>query len=78
MNQDYIKLEKTCACIASLEHTNDNDESKLCEFIERHEYQVDVYIYLERSHYKVYQNGGWNDFVILDEKEFKENFKLIE
>lgn len=73
-----MKLEKTCKCIAALERVNDNDSKKMCEFIVRREYQVDVYYYLDHCHYKVYANGGWNDFVILTENEFKECFELIE
>ncbi len=73
-----MKLEKTCKCIAALSRVNDNNPEKTCEFIAKREYQVDVYYYLDRCHYKVYANGGWNDFVILTENEFNECFKLIE
>jgi hypothetical protein len=73
-----MKLEKTCKCITALSRANDNNPDKLCEFITGREYQVDVYYYLDRSHYKVYLNGGWNDFIILTENEFNECFRLIE
>ena len=73
-----MKLEKTCKCIAALSRVNDNNPEKTCEFIAKREYQVDVYYYLDHSHYKVYLNGGWNDFIILTENEFNECFELIE
>ena len=76
-NMSQVKFEKTCRCMKELSRQNDNDSSKVCEFHKRREYQVDVYFCLEKSHYKVYQNGGWNDFVFLDEDEFKENFEMI-
>ena len=73
-----MKLEKTCKYKVSLTRKNDNYPERECEFRAGREYQVDVYVYLDRSHYKVYQNGGWNDFVFLEDIEFRENFEIIE
>ena len=55
---DNYETRKTCKCIAALSRVNDNNPDKTCEFIAKREYQVDVYYYLDRSHYKVYLNGG--------------------
>ena len=59
-------IQKTCRCIKEVQF----DELK---FYNRREYQVDIYPLF----YKVYNNGGWDDYVFLDENEFLENFELI-
>ena len=80
MGAKLLKQEKTCCCISELTIANDNinrkDDSVLT-FREKREYQVDVFSTTERSTYKVYQNGGWDDFVRLNEDEFKQHFELI-
>ena len=70
-----IKLEKTCTCIAAWDTEVGKDK---LSFLERHEYQVDVYMSLESSKYRVYANGGWTDYIDIDQKEFDEHFRLIE
>ena len=59
--------EKTCKCI---------NEYKIGDFIfhKRREYQVDVC----PLWYQVYNNGGWSDYVFLEEDEFNKYFKLID
>ena len=76
-----MKLEKTCRCTASCIFQNDihNTASKdSLEFVAGHEYQVDIETTLAETHYKVYQNGGWDDACIISENEFKNYFKLIQ
>ena len=67
--------EKTCKCINEFSVLSDNmcpnDEELI--FHNGREYQVDVYV----SSYKVYQNGGYDDYVFLNEDKFNENFELI-
>ena len=68
-------LEKTCKCIKELNVLPDGrcpNESEL-NFHRGREYQVDIYALF----YKVYQNGGYNDYVFLNDDEFNESFELI-
>lgn len=69
-------LEKTCRCINDLSIPSEGRNSALdiLNFHAGREYQVDVYpLFLQ-----VYQNGGYNDYVYLEEKEFLEHFEMIE
>ena len=63
-----MPIQKTCTCIEDFEL----DEWK---FIKKHEYQVDICPV--PLCYKVYNNGGWLDYVNIDEETFNKNFKLI-
>jgi len=63
---DY-KKERTCACINNYE-----DENLI--FHKGREYQVDLF----PLYYQVYQNGGWEDYIFMNEEEFQKYFKLIE
>ena len=68
-------LERTCRCINDLSIPSEGRNSALdiLNFHAGREYQVDVYpLFLQ-----VYQNGGWDDFVRLNEDEFKQHFELI-
>ena len=67
------KLEKTCLCIKDLSITDEYNDGTL-NFHMGREYQVDIYPLFN----VVYQNGGWKDFVYLNDEEFYKNFKLIE
>lgn len=58
--------EKTCICIASLNQDG-------FEFFTRHEYQVDVYPLF----FCVYLDGGWNNYIFLNEEDFSKYFQLI-
>ena len=63
-----MKLENTCRCKHSLEF---NDAyGKPHEFIVSREYQVDIY----PLWYEVYQNGGWDDYIHLEEEQFNKYF----
>ncbi len=72
-----MKFEKTCKCNMECRRPNEGVNNNECVFLKGHEYQVDEYVYLDRSHYKVYPNGGWNDFVFFEENDFREFFELI-
>lgn len=76
MGNKLLKQEKTCRCTESLTMLSERNDSELTYHNNR-EYQVDVFSTAECSTYKVYQNGGWDDYVRLDEKEFAEHFELI-
>lgn len=61
-------FEKTCSCIEDLIFED-------YQFYKGREYQVDIY----PSHYKIYQNGGWDDYIFLEgDDNFNKHFKLIE
>lgn len=73
-----MKVEKTCKCVKSTPNIYRNEQSKeFCSFIEGREYQVDVYMTSSDIHYKIYQNGGWEDWVMLEQEEFDKWFKEI-
>ena len=54
-----MKLEKTCKCIEDYEIED-------LIFHKDREYQVDIL----PLYYQVYQNGGWNDYILLKMKMF--------
>ena len=63
-----MKLEKTCKCIEDYEIED-------LIFHKDREYQVDIL----PLYYQVYQNGGWNDYIFIeDENVSNKYFKLIE
>ena len=63
-----MPLEKTCKCIKDLIFDD-------YQYHKGHEYQVDIYPLF----YKIYNNGGWNDYIYLEgEDKFNEHFKMIE
>ena len=69
-------LERTCRCNNDLSIPSGGRNSTLdtLNFHAGREYQVDVYhLFLQ-----VYQNGGYNDYVYLEENEFLEHFEIIE
>lgn len=69
------KSERTCKCIEDYNCMNSgNISTTLLEFHKGREYQVDVY----PLWYIVYQNGGWDDYIHLEEDLFNKFFKLIE
>ena len=74
-----MKIEKTCLCVNNcmLPRTHDDDCDKF-EFLSGREYQVDWMPSVEESLFKVYKNGGWDDYVIIAQERFDENFKMIE
>ena len=61
------KSERTCKCIKNYKFDN-------LEFHKGREYQVDVY----PLYYQIYQNGGWNDYIFMDDDTMEKYFKLIE
>ena len=81
MGKKLLKREKTCRCIATLETENNNirkNPEAMIQFHSGREYQVDIFFTFEKSYYKVYQNGGWDDYARMSEEEFNRNFKLID
>lgn len=61
-------IEKTCKCIKDFEFDNH-------KFIKNREYQIDLYPLF----YKIYRNGGWDDYIFLSEEDiFCEYFKIID
>ena len=58
--------ECTCKCIVETDIDNNH-------FYKNREYQVDVY----PLYYQIYRNGGWNDYIFINEEEFNKYFKLI-
>ena len=69
-----MRLERTCKCIKEYSCMNSgNLSTTLLEFHKDREYQVDIY----PLYYQVYQNGGWDDYVYLDDNVFNKYFELI-
>lgn len=63
-----VHSEKTCLCINDLIFDD-------YQFHKGREYQVDIYPLF----YKIYNNGGWNDYIFLEgEDNFNKYFNLIE
>ncbi len=62
-----MKFERTCVC------TEDYEIEDLI-FHKGREYQVDIF----PLYYQVYQNGGWDDYIYIQEEDFDKNFKLID
>ena len=77
-----MKLEKTCKCFNSivLDNKGINSQNKpKCKFISGREYQVDVFTcFKSPDYFKVYLNGGTEDWAFLDKEEFAEGFIEIE
>jgi len=77
-----MKLEKTCRCIESISIENkgiNSQEKPECEFVRGREYQVDIFTcFKSPDYYKVFLNGGNDDWVFLDREEFEQNFEEIE
>ena len=54
-------------------------------FRKSREYQVDVFNYVDRKSeynglsllYKVYNNGGWYDYITIKQEEFDKYFEII-
>lgn len=77
-----FKLEKTCKCLQDIE-TKQDDKKML--FRKGREYQVDVFNYVDRKSeyndlsllYKVYNNGGWYDYITIKQEEFDKYFEII-
>ena len=65
-------LEKCCRCKKTFNVPPERGLEEL-EFLERREYQVDIY----PLYYKVYNNGGYLDYVFLSDEDFRKNFDLI-
>ena len=61
------KSERTCKCIQDYEENN-------LIFHKGREYQVDLY----PLYNQIYQNGGWNDYIFMDDETMEKYFKLIE
>lgn len=68
-------LERTCRCINDFIIFPDSRYSneKELNFHKGREYQVDIYALF----FKVYQNGGYDDYVFLSDEEFDDYFELI-
>ena len=62
-----MKFERTCICIEDYEIED-------LVFHKWREYQVDIFPIF----YQVYQNGGWNNYIYMQEENFNKKFKLIE
>lgn len=70
-----FKLEKTCKCLQDIE-TGQDDKKMLFR---------DVFNYVDRKSeynglsllYKVYNNGGWYDYIIIKQEEFDKYFEII-
>ena len=62
-----MKFERTCVC------TEDYEIEDLI-FHKGREYQVDIFPF----YYQVYQNGGWHNYIYMQEEDFDKNFKLID
>lgn len=77
-----FKLEKTCKCLQDIEI--EQDDKKML-FRKGREYQVDVFNYVDRKSeynglsllYKVYNNGGWYDYITIKQEEFDKYFEII-
>ena len=77
-----FKLEKTCKCLQDIE--TEQDDKKML-FRKGREYQVDVFNYVDRKSgyngssllYKVYNNGGWYDYITIKQEEFDKYFEII-
>lgn len=77
-----FKLEKTCKCLQDIETEQDN---KKMLFRKGREYQVDVFNYVDLKSeyngssllYKVYNNGGWYDYITIKQEEFDKYFEII-
>lgn len=77
-----FKLEKTCKCLQDIETVQDD---KKMLFRKGREYQVDVFNYVDRKSeynglsllYKVYNNGGWYDYITIKQEEFDKYFEII-
>lgn len=68
-------LERTCTCIEEYSCMNDGKLSAtILDFHKGREYQVDIY----PLYHIVYQNGGWDDYINLNDEQFNKYFKLIE
>lgn len=73
-----MKIEKTCKCVKSTPKIYRNAHTgEFCTFAAGHEYQVDVYVSAVETWYKVYQNGGWEDWVMVDQENFDKWFVEI-
>lgn len=73
-----MKLEKTCKCIENSSFLKGTTTGEVCDFIKGREYQVDIFTSFNKAeYYKVYQNGGYDDWSLLDSKEFSKSFEEI-
>lgn len=74
-----MRLEKTCRCIRESRFLKGSTSGECCDFIKGREYQVDMFVtFNEPEFYKVYQNGGYDDWALLDTNEFSNNFEVID
>lgn len=73
------RREKTCKCKVECNLLQWMVLDRYLNFHEGREYQVDILINqpFDRP-YKVYQNGGYSDYVLLNEEKFKSYFDLID
>lgn len=71
-----IKKETTCKCIKDIALKDKSGKEQ--KFHTLREYQVDIIFDTTTVKYKVYQNGGTSDFVVLSENDFVNIFKLID
>ena len=70
-----LKLEKTCICKQNCMLSDPYNE--ILDFIGGREYQVDVYADISTAIYKVYNDGGYNKYVVLSEEKFKDYFTEV-
>ena len=75
-----LKLEKTCKCIQEWHPMNDGKISTtILNFYKDREYQVNIeYLHPYTEAYIVFNNGGWDDYVTIDNDTFNKYFELIE
>ena len=60
-------MERTCKCIQDYEQDG-------LKFHKGREYQIDIY----PLYNQIYQNGGWNDYIFMDDESIQEYFELID
>jgi len=73
-----MKIEKTCRCINSTRLFNGETGYDM-EFHKGREYQLDVYTTSDQpEHFKVYQNGGWDHWIMMSKEEFDKIFVEID
>lgn len=74
-----FKLEQTCKCIKDCDY---ECSRKILHFYAGREYQVDITSGFNNMdeiilNYKIYNTGGWIDYITLEQDAFDENFEII-
>ena len=72
------RKETTCKCILECRLKDHFALDKYYNFHKGREYQLDILMNQPfQKPYKVYQNGEYSDFVLLNEEQFNSYFELI-